>query len=691
MNHVVVRNDIASAVANLTALERSLRDDGDEVSEDVREEIENFIIHVNDEARRLQGLLGLAKDKVDDVMDDVMDDEPEKAPRKSLRKKKKKRGRSPKSRNVAVVHQSAQQAKQKASNPLSPVLDNKKKRKQKDRSEAKKKPSFALFSLVKTPNGAVMLYDPEKVRTRGRNAELVTVPVAKKNNITVKKTELEGLSFEEDLSVEQQNSVMQRLCTEVIAIAQANLSSLTHDAIGAQVLSLLGDGINGDPLQIAQSASTLYGHGDLLQRLAQHSAILAGFREHERLAGEEDGGGGGGGGGGGVTKVNYRAALQTVADSFHVDYGVESLRRYLCVGKLFAQCPVLMLCGVLTPLKTQHLIFGKMLDCPELKERLDNVLIDAQRKMFPLEEALRKGPLIELVDSSDGQKDTPAKKKKNVPKPKSLSCSHQTLECFECSIGFCPTCDDGYGEHVVAFNPHSMEYSYPPHVAADAIVPLPLYVYCKACLEDFDLRVGPELQAKFNVLGKQFVEVSRLRQIFRAPNCEFAWVPIRADGSCVIVSTAMLLEVQVWDLCKALAAFALEWVALTENRNFFIPDPNEDKTIDKKTEFLEMWKSVARKKSEKTALRPIIDSWNSSGGDMMMKLIGDYLYSKCDRKQLRVYCLDEAHAEKAPQDPPRLRVAAAYPDCKCRGSVDVLRWNPILPHMDALRRKQLIG
>jgi hypothetical protein len=314
-----------------------------------------------------------------------------------------------------------------------------------------------------------VLYDPEKVKTRGRNAELVTVPVAKKNNITVKKADLEGLSFEEDLSVGQQNSVMQRLCTEVIAIAQANLSSLTNDATGAQVLSLLGDGINGDPLQIAQSASSLYGRGDLLQMLAQHSALLAGFREHERLASEEDDDG--------VTKVNYRAALQTVADSFHVDYGVESLRRYLCVGKLFARCPVLMLCGVLTPLKTQHLIFGKMLDCPELKERLDNVLTEAQRKISPLEEALRKGPLIEMVDSSDGQiqlqKDTPAKKKKNVPKPKSLGCSHQTLKCSECSIVFCPTCD-AYDEYVVAFNPHSVEYAYPPH---GPLIPLFLFLF----------------------------------------------------------------------------------------------------------------------------------------------------------------------------------------------------------------------
>jgi hypothetical protein len=126
MSRVVVRNDIASAVASLTALERSLRD---EVSENVREEIENLIIHVNDEVRRLQGLLGLAKDNVG-----------EKAPRKSLRKKK--RDRSPKSGNVVVMQQSARQAKQKASNPLSHVLDKNKKPKRKDRSEVKRKPSF---------------------------------------------------------------------------------------------------------------------------------------------------------------------------------------------------------------------------------------------------------------------------------------------------------------------------------------------------------------------------------------------------------------------------------------------------------------------------------------------------------------------------------------------------------------------
>jgi hypothetical protein len=82
---VVMRNDITSAVANLTASERSLHD---KASEDVREEMETLIIHVNDEVCRLQGLLGIVKEKVGDVMDD----EPEKAPRKPPRKKKEEAG-----------------------------------------------------------------------------------------------------------------------------------------------------------------------------------------------------------------------------------------------------------------------------------------------------------------------------------------------------------------------------------------------------------------------------------------------------------------------------------------------------------------------------------------------------------------------------------------------------------------------
>jgi hypothetical protein len=690
-------NGIASVVSSLTTFERSLREQRGEVSGDVRKDIETLITHVNDEAHRLQGLLGGVNEHEVGMLD-----VPEKARRKSPGKKRD-RGLN---ENVVVEEAShnlgrSRQAKQKTAassssspspSPASPAV--KKKRKQKDGKEpivaaCKKKTTFGLFSLAKTPTGAIVLYDPDKVKKRGRDAELVTVPVAKKNNVSVKKAELESLSFEE-LPVEQQNSVTHRLCAEILTIAQANLTSLTDGASGDEVISLLGhgDGNGGDTLvESARVASSFYERGGLLQMLAQHSAILAGFREHERLAREE--------GLGGVTKANYDAALQEVADSFHVNYGVESLRRYHSVGGLFARCPVLMLCNLLTPFKTQHLIIGKMLDRPDLKQQLDVVL---HGKVFLLEEP-GKGPRIEMMeeDGNDNQiemaepaKQTPSSsKKKNVPtKRKSRGCTHQMLECSQCYAGFCPTCDGDYGEGVSAFDPHSLDYAYPARDPI-TITLLPLYVYCKECLEDFDLRVGPGMEAKMMVLENQFAEVVRLREYFGAPNCEFEWVPIRADGSCLIVATATLLEVQVWDFCKALAAFAKDWVNHIENKWLFLPDSDEDVTVDKKAEFLAIWKSVARRKSERTALEPIMQCWNSSAGDMMLKLIGDYLYGRCGEKQLRIYYLDDSHHE-ATNDPPQLRIAGSYPDCECRGSIELLRWNPILPHNDALRRKQKI-
>ena len=69
-------------------------------------------------------------------------------------------------------------------------------------------------------------------------------------------------------------------------------------------------------------------------------------------------------------------------------------------------------------------------------------------------------------------------------------------------------------------------------------------------LEDLDLNVGPLMDDKLNVLEKQLAEARQLRDVFRAPNFEFEWVPIPADGSCLLVATASLLDIEVWAFAR---------------------------------------------------------------------------------------------------------------------------------------------
>jgi hypothetical protein len=80
--------------------------------------------------------------------------------------------------------------------------------------------------------------------------------------------------------------------------------------------------------------------------------------------------------------------------------------------------------------------------------------------------------------------------------------------------------------------------------------------------------------------------------------------------------------------------------------------------------------------------------WNSSGGDMMLKLVGDYLFERCGQKHLKVYELrGVAGNGVGGGGVHQLVVAASYPDRPCKGSMNLLRWNGIVPHFDLLEPK----
>ena len=650
-------DDVQGAIAGLKRLEQLILG-GAEVGGGVFEQIRVVSAHVNIEVERLEKI---RREEAKEREESAVSEKPA-APVPALATVRTQR-KSSRKKSVAPPKRSQ--------NDRSPTPPRKSRAPPKERAEdgeepvkkKKKAVALSLFSLAKTPKGAIVLYDPDKVKKRGREAELVTTPVAKKKNVTVKKADLEGLSFGE-LSEEQQHAVTDRLCSEVIAIAQANFRCVVDGGAGDEVVSLLRAGGANAP----EVSKRLYRRGGLLQMLARHSAILAGYREHERLAAQE----------GGVTTKRYHEALEGVAESYGVDYTVQSLRRYHIVGGLFARCPVLMLCDWLTTFKDQHLIFEKMLDQDALMVRLNGI---AQ-----LEDG---GPIVELLENAgNGEEEQQEDAPKRSGKRGGGSCAHLNLQCYECHTEFCPVCSGGHGDAVCRFDPHGLEYAYPKG-PNEPIVPLPLYVYCKPCLQSLDFQVGDTLRAKMDFLDSQFLEVARLREIFTVPDCAFEWIPVRADGSCVVLSVCVLLELRVWDFCKDLAAFTADWALRNENGVFFTPDFGEDMHADKRAEFLDTWKSVARCRSEKSALNRIIATWNSSGGDLVLKMIGDYLFEKCDGKQLRVYCVDANSVDASEANVPRLRLAGSYPGEKmCDGSVDVVRWNPVLPHFDALRRKQ---
>ena len=243
-------------------------------------------------------------------------------------------------------------------------------------------------------------------------------------------------------------------------------------------------------------------------------------------------------------------------------------------------------------------------------------------------------------------------------------------KCSHCLSLFCPQCS-GYGENV-----NTAGLVYP-----GSILPLPMTLGCEWCVDDMEwLRCPEDAESKRGIIEKHFVEAW---QLINARH-DFDLLPIPANGSCLIVACATLVEVPVLPFCKSLASFAKKWSADADNEPFFVPDHNEDGRIDKRNEFADMWLQVQRRRTENTVVEPIVQFWNASGGDVILKLIGDYLYQECGKKQLRIYEVNKRDGS--------LYLGSSFPEVDFHDdpvqSINLVRWNPILPHYDALRPRQ---
>ena len=246
-------------------------------------------------------------------------------------------------------------------------------------------------------------------------------------------------------------------------------------------------------------------------------------------------------------------------------------------------------------------------------------------------------------------------------------------KCTHCSILFCPQCSR-YGENV---NTEGLVYP-------GSLLPLPMTLGCERCVDDMEwLRCPEDAESKRAVIEEHFVEARHLTNAVSHARRDFDLFPIPANGSCLIVACATLINVPVLPFCKSLASFAKKWSVDADNKPFFVPDHNEDVRIDKRKEFADMWLQVEKRRTENTVVEPIVQFWNTSGGDVILKLIGDYLYQECGKKQLRIY---EANKRDG-----SLFLGSSFPNIESRDlvqCVDLLRWNPILPHYDALRPRQ---
>lgn len=206
---------------------------------------------------------------------------------------------------------------------------------------ARKKADYSLYALFQAPNGAVVLYDPATVKGRGVESRVVTVPVARKNNISVKRSELESVDFER-LSPDVQHSVTDRLCAEVLAAASHNLDHILSSGGNLELMKLFAA---DDERVVADVSSALYGKGALLQMVARNAALLAAHRVQQRHRG---------------AAAQMRGALAEVVEHFHVDWNVELLVRYGVVGELFHRCRTLMLCDLTSTFLKHKAVFGRM-------------------------------------------------------------------------------------------------------------------------------------------------------------------------------------------------------------------------------------------------------------------------------------------------------------------------------------------
>lgn len=368
-------------------------------------EIQSFASHVEEEAERFEALVvGVRREEeqnrggedVADAVDTsalgneenaVLDDDNNKddgnnhddgnnqdddsneggAPVEKRRKQlRQKRSRSSEAKKVArqkagVARLGAKKKKQDPAPAPAPAL------------AAGKKEKLSLFSVAKTSKGAIVLYDPEKVEHRGKKAELVTVPLTKKNNVRILRTELQPCSWG-DLTLQQQDALTARMCEEVRVVAEGNLSVITSGEGAGQIMTIFRGG------DVALASAGLFQKGSVLQMLAKNAAIRAAYGEYVRLQdiGKAD---------------TYRSALETVVESYGVDISVETLIRYRAVGELFHQCPALMLCDFVTTLLDRKELFENMLARPELKLSIDAILLDGEAI-----ENGNGGPVVQLVE-----------------------------------------------------------------------------------------------------------------------------------------------------------------------------------------------------------------------------------------------------------------------------------------------------
>lgn len=575
------------------------------------------------------------------------------------------------------------------------------------------KGKLSLFTVARTSKGAIVLYDPNKVEKRGRNAELVTVPLMKKNNVRIKRTELQLCQWSE-LSLNQQNALTARMCSEVRLVAERNFGTITSGEGAGLILAIF----RGGGAAVSAASAALFQKGTVLQALAKNAAIRASYREYVRL---------------GVGGAVYESALEKVVETYGMDFSVETLRRYRVVGELFHQCPALMLCDFVTTLFEHKELFGHMLARPELKQQINAILLDAQAI-----ENGNGGPFVQLVEGQERHNDdevaeaedaedaeqmedrgnkvagkaAEAKQvrddegddgssveldgspplKKHAADGSGHDNVHVCLQtmCSQCDGLFCPSCAN-YDAVVVRMCQERP--TYPVDQANDQPSELPLTIMCLDCLEEVSIPdcTDDDLEAKYLSFTKFFQAVSDLCDLFQRQDSEFKWKPVPADGSCLVVATALVQGVGVLEFCKALSVYVIEWSKSRDNAVFFVPDEGEDMAVDKLKEFQTMWTSIGRCRTEKSVLKPIRAAWNSSGGDMMLKLIGDYLFERCGEKQLRVYeqravaglACDGVGVDGGAHQ----LVSASYPDRPCQGSVNLLRWNAIVPHFDVLEPK----
>ena len=369
-------NRLATALERLRRLEQSIQvapAAGVLFGEAFVNDIAAFASHMEEEAGRLEASLESQR------LEDPEEDKPYSPP---VRDQKRER--------ASAREEAARPEEEKTAASTRPKRNKKKKRHHDDSlttppapapapalAPAGKREKFSLFSVAKTPKGAVVLYDPRKVVKRGTKAELVTVPLTKKNNARIKRTDLQACSWT-DLTLDQQDSLTTRMCAEVRLVAEKNLGVITAREGAGQILTIFR---GGDAAVSAVSAS-LFQKGSVLQMLARNAAVRASYRAHVPLQGQPNG-----------VRL-YEIALQGIIDSYGVDFSVETLRRYRVVGELFHLCPALMLCDFVSTFQDRKELFEHMLARPHLKQEIDGILGEGP--------PIASGPVVQLLaDVSD--------------------------------------------------------------------------------------------------------------------------------------------------------------------------------------------------------------------------------------------------------------------------------------------------